>query len=232
MMINLILKFCEHNHFKVKLIEVPNIDFNVFLVVPNDSDVNQEYFIVVEPDLLNDQVLQEIESRYSEDILDFIDANEKVSEAFKKNTTLILCYLEDSVSKRELLKFEESPYHFKKNAIQFSKEEVDALTEELNIDFSNQNVNKLLAANSGQSFENFKKKSKELEIYYPLLMRLVTKLPFIHYVPSTNQLESIDSFVEGNLNKEELELLDLINLEEESDASMDAFIKRTFLTDE
>lgn len=230
-MIELIQNLCQRNDFVLSNIEVSELGYPLLLASPKKGSENQEYFIIAEPKDVDDEFLVELESKQSEIIMEHIELEQKSNGALKKNSTFILCCKEGNISKRELLKFEESPFHFKKNAIQYSEDEVIALQEALNQDYSNININRLLAANSGQSFENFKTNSESLEEYYPLLMGIVTKLPFIHYSPSSNQLESIETFVENSLEQEQLVLLDLICNGSLDKNSMDELIKKEFLND-
>jgi hypothetical protein len=232
MMINLLIKFCENNNFVVNEIVLDDFNYSLFLAVPHTSSGNQEYFLILESPDMNDETISKLESEDSERILEYIEKNSLVDESFKKNCTLLLCCLDGAVSERERLKFEESPYYFKKNVIHYSDNEISSLSDALDNDFSNDKVNELLVADSGQSFELFKSNAVEIKPFYPLLMRMTTKLPFIHYIPSSNQLGSIERFVGENLIQSELELLDLICRESPSDSSMDELIRKEFLSNE
>jgi hypothetical protein len=231
-MINILIKFCENNNFIVNEIVIANFNYSLFLAVPHKSSTNQEYFLILESPDMNDEVISKLEAEGSEIILEYIEKNIAVDESFKKNSTLLLCCLDGLVSEREILKFEESPYYFKKNVIHYSDNEINSLIEEIGSDFSNAKVNELLLAEAGQLFELFKSNSAQLQPYYPLLMRMTTKLPFIHYIPSSNQLDSIESFVDKHLISTELELLDLICREPLSESSMDELIRKEFLSNE
>lgn len=232
MMINLLIKFCENNNFIVNEIILDNFNYSLFLAAPHKGSTNQEYFLLLESPNMNDEVISNLETKDSEIIFEHIEKNIDVDESFKKNCTLLLCCLDGLTSERERLKFEESPYYFKKNVIHYSDNEINSLIEEIGSDFSNAKVNELLLAGSGQSFELYKSNSAQLKPYYPLLMRMTTKLPFIHYIPSSNKLGSIEDFVDEHLEATELELLDLICREQLSESSMDELIRKEFLSNE
>jgi hypothetical protein len=125
------------------------------------------------------------------------------------------------------LKFEENPYHFKKNVVSYSSDELISLNEVLSGDFCNENLNLLMSADSGQTFEKFKSGTTQEDSYFPLLIRIITKLPFVHYIPQSNQLDNIESFVIAALDEQDIHLLDLICSRELTQKSMDSLIKES-----
>lgn len=142
--------------------------------------------------------------------MDKIETLEYTDESTSKNSTLILCCTADSMSEKSLIKFEENPYFFKKNIITYFPSELEQLKLKLNNKFSNEVLNNLLMSDGGDDFEKFKTLSLESNSYYPLLIRIMTKLPFVHYIAQDNQLDNLESFIKDSLNLFDNKLLDYI----------------------
>ncbi len=71
-------------------------------------------------------------------------------------------------------------------------------------------LNSLLMSDGGDNFEKFKTVSLEENSFYPLLIRIMTKLPFVHYIAQDNQLDSLDQFIKNNLSQFDNNLLSYI----------------------
>ncbi len=209
-MLDILSRICQSNKlvthdFKTNLNRV-----NSKIVVPSEDNIYQEYYFILECEFADDSFIEKLADELAEKLMDNLETLECTDESFRKNCTLILCCEAGCISDLSLLKFEENPYFFKKNVITYSKDELTALKKALNNQFSNEHLNRLLMADGGDLFESFKTLSLEDGNYYPLLIRIITKLPFVHYLPQSNQLNDLDSFVKKVLKSSDLKLLDFI----------------------
>ncbi len=231
-MLNLIKDICNANNFSVIEFECGLEIYTSFVAIPKESNKNQEYFLLVTSDQLNDELVERLLVCDAETMLENLEKSSFADESLTKNCTMILCSLVGSVSDHSLLKFEENPYHFKKNVISYSSDELISLNEVLSGDFCNEHLNLLMSADLGQTFEKFKSGTIEEGSYFPLLIRIITKLPFVHYIPQSNQLDNIESFVIEALDGQDIHLLDLICSRELTQESMNTLILGEWLNHE
>jgi len=96
---------------------------------------------------------------------------------FDRNATLLICFNGEPDHPGIIWKIEEDPYHFKKNVLCYSEEQLKELEPLINNDFSTGNLNKLLY--DADKFKNMKENSPEPG--YTLLIHLFVKLPFLKY---------------------------------------------------
>ncbi len=231
-MLNLIKDICNANNFRVIEFECGLEIYTSYVAIPKECNKNQEYFLLVTSDQLSDELVERLLVCDAETMLDNLEKSSFADESLTKNCTMILCSLVGSVSDHSLLKFEENPYHFKKNVISYSSDELMSLNEVLSGDFCNEHLNLLMSADSGQTFEKFKSGTIEEGSYFPLLIRIITKLPFVHYIPQSNQLDNIESFVMDALDGQDIHLLDLICSRELTQESMNTLILGEWLNHE
>lgn len=232
MMLNLIKSICEANDFDVIEFECGLEIYTSFVAIPKEGNKNQEYFLLVTSDVLNDELIEHLLINDAETMLESLQNSSFADESLTKNCTMILCSPVGSVSDHSLLKFEENPYHFIKNVISYSPTELISLNEVLSGDFCNAHLNLLMGTDSGQTFEKFKSGTIEEGSYFPLLIRVITKLPFVHYIPQSNQLDNIERFVNDALDAQDIHLLDLICSRELTQESMDSLINGEWLNHE
>lgn len=215
-MLEFIHGVCESNNLEVYDFN-PNVEgLKAKLYSPNSENKNQEYYLFLEYDSPDDASLQSLVKEHIEIFMDTLDSLDFTDKSFRKNCTLILCCKIGAITDQSLLEFEEDPYFFKKNVITYSELELIALQKELNFQHDNLSLNNLLMSHGGDLFESFKTLSLEDNHYYPLLVRVMTKLPFVHYIPQQNQLDDLDVFIRGNLNSTDLNLLDKICFDDET----------------
>lgn len=210
MMLDILNGLCVSNNLDVHDFEINLEGVKSKIAVPSAENVNQEYYFILECELADDDFIESLLNEHIEEFMDNLEELECTDESFRKNSTLILCCEAGHISDQSLLKFEEDPYFFKKNVITYSKDELLALKEKINNQFSNDHLNNLLMSNGGELFELFKTLSLEDGNYYPLLIRVITKLPFVHYLPQPNQLDDLETFVRSELDQPNLTLLDFI----------------------
>lgn len=194
---------------------------------PNNNNHHQEFYVIVEFNSNNIDLSSEKINETLEELMGKVESLEYSDESTKKNTTLILCVNELNISHQDIIKIEENPYYFKKNVIMYDHSSINELKTLLNGDYSNNSLNILLTKDGGVHFENFK--TSDSYNYYSLLIEIVTKLPFIHYQPQNNDLQSIETFVKSDLNEQNVKLLDYINAWDISDEA--AFISTVMSSD-
>ncbi|MNG95279.1 hypothetical protein D3C85_362670 [compost metagenome] len=202
-------------------------DLPLKFAYPNKNNKNQEFYVIVEFNSKNIDLSSEKINQTLEELMEKIESLEYSDESTKKNTTLILCVNERSISHQDILKIEENPYYFKKNVIMYNHSSIHELKTLLNGDYSNNSLNILLTKDGGVHFENFK--TSDSYNYYSLLIEIITKLPFIHYHPQNNDLLSIDKFVKNDLNEQDNKLLDYVNAWDVSNEAV--FIKTVMISD-
>ncbi|MCF6258097.1 MAG: hypothetical protein L3J98_14310 [Gammaproteobacteria bacterium] len=212
MMLDFIKRLCESNNLTVHEFNSSLEWLNSQIAIPGEGSANQEYYFILESEHMNDDLIDEILDKHAEELMDKLEGLDYVDESLRKNSTLILCSESGRVSDRQLLKFEEDPYYFKKNVITYSKEELFSLKDKLNNDYTNEHLNNLLMENNGDLFESFKIASTlgADYYYYPLLVRIITKLPFVHYMPRPNQLDDLKSYTRNTLDESDIKLFDFI----------------------
>lgn len=210
MMLDIVSKICEANCLVVQDVDVAFEGAKAKIATPEMENKNQEYFLIIECLNADEGFINSLLDHYSEKLMDDLDALGYTDESFRKNSTIIFCCETGLISSEDLLKLEEDPYFFKKNVITYSGAELAALKERLNNQFSNQHLNELLMSDGGGSFESFKNNVYDDSGYYPLLVRVITKLPFVHYIPQSSDLDSLDEFVTNDLDDSDLMLFDSI----------------------
>lgn len=209
-MLNVLHNICESNDLNVYNFEINIEGVDAKIAVPNEKNTNQEFYLLLECNVLSDDFIGILLNEYIEVLMDKMETLEYTDESTRKNSTLILCCTANSISDKSLIKLEENPYFFKKNIITYCPNELEQLKLKLNKQFSNEMLNNLLMSDGGDKFEEFKTLSLESNSYYPLLIRIMTKLPFVHYIPQDNQLDNLESFIKNSLNSFDNKLLDYI----------------------
>ncbi|WBV56355.1 ABC-three component system middle component 1 [Chryseobacterium sp. PTM-20240506] len=166
-----------------ELEEKPNTNFKTYVLKERKN-----YWVIVQYDgdninnVLNDQI--EL----------FVKTKELVQEsAFDKNANLLILNrvpkLED-VKFDNLLQIEENPYHFKKNILYYTDEELK------NLNFAIGDSNALTAIEAlilkDEIFEQHKK-NFDANSFESLIYRIAIKIPFIKIgITQTNNLKSLE----------------------------------------
>lgn len=210
-MLDFINRLCESNKLVTHIFDAELDGVKARVAVPSEGNENQEYYLILESERMSDNFIDEVLDKYAEELMDKLESLDFVDESLRKNSTLILCSESGKVSDRQLLKFEEDPYCFKKNVITYSKRELIDLKGKLNDEYTNEHLNELLMENSGELFESFKvSASLGADYYYPLLIRIITKLPFVHFLPRVNQLDALEGYIRSSLDESDIKLFDFI----------------------
>jgi len=182
--------------------------FSARLVTSTRELLREEYFLLIEVLDISDELMHKMLSEYVSEFSDILEVNERTDKSFRKNCTMILCCESNKVSNRQLLKFEEDPFSFKKNVVTYSQEELASLISMFSESLPNvEYLNELVRGDNGTLFEEFKNGKLESNSYYPLLLRIITKLPIVHYIPNIKKLDDLNGIVRDELSTKEFELM-------------------------
>lgn len=209
-MLNMLSNICESNNFLVKDFESNIESVTSIIAVPNESNINQEYYLFLHCDSIDNNFIKKLNDEYLEYLMDNIESLEFTDESARKNSTLIITCKSENISDENLLKVEENPYFFKKNIITYDLEQLKDLKLVLNGNYNNISINKHIMIDGGDKFEDFKTQKLKSGSYYPLLIKIITKLPFVHYIPQNNQLDNLENFIYENLTPEDIKLFDFV----------------------
>ncbi len=198
--------FLDNNYAMSPVLE-DTPDYTAYLAFPNEEKNRQEYFLLIEPQKTSDKVLSNLVEKDADIFYDLLNKSNETDETFKKNCTMILC-CKNSVSATAVFSVEEDPYNFKKNVIVYSIDELDSWNEKTNRPFTVEDLNNLIHENNSERFHTFKEGNRS--DYYSLLMKIVTKLPFINFLLPHKDLYNLEEKIERVLSPSEQKTLDFI----------------------
>lgn len=190
-------------------VQFEGYDFCLFGCGPGVS--KEEYFVVMESHIQSEAALSKILSELADEVFEQISAQSNVAEFFKKNSTLIICAEEQSCSTSVILSLEEDQYNFKKNVILFTKSEIESMTSKvgaMNAEtvLTNERINRLIAADGGDVFRAFKSGGGGAQNYYSLLLKMVSKVPFLTYIPVAKSLHDLDGAIDTSMTKLQVDM--------------------------
>lgn len=207
-MIELLSSIFAACEYVVDSVDLKKENFIARLVTSPRESLREEYFLIIENADISDELMHKILSDYVSEFFDILEVNERTDKTFRKNCTMILCCESSKVSNRQLLQFEEDPFSFKKNIVTYSQEELASLVSVISDSLPNVGfLNELIRGDNGSLFEEFKNGKLESNSYYPLLLRIITKLPIIHYIPNIKKLDDLNAIVRDKLSPKEFELM-------------------------
>ena len=209
-MIDLISKIFESTGIEKK----SNTDFNVFILKEQKN-----YWVVstYDGDKINNVLNDQIEI--------FVKAKELIQEpTFDKNVNLLILNKVEKLGEvnfDNLLQIEENPYHFKKNILYYTAEELANLNAKIGESDTLPAIEALILKD--QIFEKHKT-DFDANSFESLLYRMVIKIPIIKIkIPQTNNLKSLEEInkqlIGENLLDEILEQ-DFFDLNDEDFSSM------------
>lgn len=134
--------------------------------------------------------------------------HEAVTEAYAKNTTLVLCVNStEDIKKHDIISsLEEDKYLFKKNIIFYSEPETTELQDLFSEDYTPEKANNILQTTG--LFENLKSNKNS---GYALLTRLFIKLPFLHLEMQHVDLENLSELIKKEAQEEKVDNLYILN---------------------
>lgn len=210
MSISTIQKIFTDNDYKIHIEVIETGEYLHFLAQPQEASNRKEYFLVIENKSLNDDILKKLIEEDSIMFYDELKNSNHTDETFRKNSTLVLLSSE-KVSDDLIYQFEEDPFNFKKTYIPYTINTIRDLSKKTGADFKNENLNKLVNEAGGDVFRNFKKGHSNEENYYSLLLKIMTRLPFLKYQPADEDLVNLKSEIEKDLDKKDPHLVNVIN---------------------
>jgi hypothetical protein len=212
--------FLDNSYVMSPILE-DNIDYTGFLAFPNKEKNRDEYFLLIEHIAPSDEVLYDLIEQDADTFYELLNNSKETDETFKKNCTMILC-CKSSVSETAVLLVEEDPYNFKKNVIVYSIDELDSWNEKVDQPFTVEKLNILINKNNSERFHKFKEGKRS--DYYSLLMKIITKLPFIIFLLPNKDLYNLEKKIESVLPRSEQKILNFI-LSVDLDESDDEFCR-------
>lgn len=171
---------------------------------PSKSD----YFILLDKNNTTSDELTLLEESGLNTLDETLKQHEAVTEAYSKNTTLVLCVNStEETEKHDIISsLEEDKYLFKKNIIFYSENEVDELQNLFNKDYTLEIANNIL-----QTTGLFEKLKSNKNSGYALLTRLFIKLPFLHLEMQHVDLENLSEIIAQEAREKNVENLYMLN---------------------
>lgn len=167
-----------------------------------------DFFILLDKNNLTSDELILLEKEGLNALDEMLKQHEAASEAYAKNTTLILCINStEGIEKHDIISsLEEDKYLFKKNIIFYSELEITELQELFGEDYTAEKANNILQATG--LFENLKSNKNS---GYSLLTRLFIKLPFLYLEMKHVDLENLSEIIEEEAQEKAVENLYILN---------------------
>ena len=167
-----------------------------------------DFFILIDKNNLTSDELILLEKEGLNELDETLKQHEAVTEAYAKNTTLILCINStEEIEKHDIISsLEEDKYLFKKNIIFYSERETTELQDLFSEDYTQEKANSILQA--AGLFENLK--SNKIS-GYALLTRLFIKLPFLHLKMQHIDLENLSEIIGQEAQEKTVENLYILN---------------------
>jgi hypothetical protein len=171
---------------------------------PSKSD----FFILLDKDNFTLDELISLEIKGLNALDEILKRHDTVTEAYAKNTTLILCINStEEIKKHDIISsLEEDKYLFKKNIIFYSEHETTELKDLFSEDYTEEKANSILQ--TAGLFESLKSNKNS---GYALLTRLFIKLPFLHLEMQHVDLDNLSEIIEQEAREKNVENLYMLN---------------------
>lgn len=171
---------------------------------PSKSD----FFILLDKNNITSRELSLLEESGLNELDELLKRHETVTEAYTKNTTLVLCIKStDEIEKYDTISsLEEDKYLFKKNIIFYSEREITELQDLFTEDCTLEKANSILQTTG--LFENLKTNKNS---GYALLTRLFIKVPFLHLKMQHIDLENLSEIIAQETQEKNVEKLYMLN---------------------
>lgn len=180
------------------------------LILPNKLSRRQEFFLLAEHDNISDELILSLIGNVADQWFELITGSEMTDESFKKNCTLILCCNSANISSENVLAVEEDSYNFKKNVIVFTHSELKSWTENIKSTLTVEQLNLYVNQAKGGRFTQFKVNDKNGDDYYSLLMKIVTKIPIMNYIPAEKELYDLVAKIKNDMPEKNKKLFDFM----------------------
>ncbi|MCK5344440.1 MAG: hypothetical protein KAR20_13590, partial [Candidatus Heimdallarchaeota archaeon] len=179
MLIDILKKIFNDNHFEELKVEFDSGEYHFFLTRPGSAAKRQEYYLVLEKENTTIEDINMLIETGADNFFEVIRKSDLVDESFEKNCTIIFSCgpSERAIEPEIILRLEEDPYNFKKNVIEYTSEELDSWNDVASASLSVERLNEMMG--NGETFASFKEGG--VKDSYSLLMKISMKLPFIHY---------------------------------------------------
>lgn len=167
-----------------------------------------DFFILLDKNNITSGELSLLEGLGLHALDETLKQHEAVTEAYAKNTTLVLCVnsTEDIKTHEIISSLEEDKYLFKKNIIFYSERETTELQDLFSEDYTPEKANNILQTSG--LFENLKNNKNS---GYALLTRLFIKLPFLHLQMQHVDLENLSELIEKEAQEKKVDNLYILN---------------------
>lgn len=208
MLIDKVNKIFLDNCYSVVPVSHELSGYEVFIAVPNNKK-RQEFFLLLEHKSPSDEILKSLIKKDADVLFNLLSASEHSDETFRKNCTMILCCESVNILPDCILAVEEDPYNFKKNVITYNQAELQSWENKIVDSLSVNALNDLINGEKGELFRRFKEENRSND-YYSLLMKIVTKIPIIHYMTTEKDLYDLDAEIKKNLTGNDREIHDFI----------------------
>ena len=167
-----------------------------------------DFFILLDKNNLTSDELISLEKEGLNALDETLKQHDAVTEAYAKNTTLILCINStEEIEKHDIISsLEEDKYLFKKNIIFYSERETTELQDLFSEEYTAEKANNILQTTG--LFENLKSNKNS---GYALLTRLFIKLPFLHLEMQHVDLENLSEIIAQEARDKNVENLYMLN---------------------
>lgn len=202
MILEFFKNFFTNNGFEIMTFKIrESFVWETYLAKRKEGDKKIEFFLVIDKEQGESNDLYSLLSKDIPDMFKAVEVQPFSQGEFNKNTTLLICYNGKPDHPEMIWEIEEDPYHFKKNVLCYSDEQLADLESMIASDFSIGNLNKLLY--DVDKFKNMKENSAEPG--YTLLNHLFVKLPFLKYnVSNKVDFSDLSGIIIEELKKENL----------------------------
>jgi hypothetical protein len=167
-----------------------------------------DFFILLDKNNFTSDELISLEKEGLNALDEILKQHGTVTEAYAKNTTLILCINStEEIEKHDIISsLEEDKYLFKKNIIFYSEHETTELQDLFSEDYTLEKANNILQTIG--LFENLKSNKNSA---YALLTRLFIKLPFFHLEMQHVDLENLSEIIDQEAQIKKVDNLYILN---------------------
>ncbi|WP_426054548.1 ABC-three component system middle component 1 [Janthinobacterium sp. PSPC2-1] len=231
MLIDYISNILTNNGYVQCLSDVTLEGYKFYVFETVDRSSKEEYFVVLESLVQTELSLALIFNEKADQLFDELSAQKNMADYFQKNSTLIICCEETACPVGLALSIEEDHYNFKKNVISYVAAEIDSIADKVKsedgvLKLTNEYINNIINEGGGDLFRAFKSSGGASRNYYSLLMKIVSKLPLINYIPPVKSLHDLEGAISTSMTKQQVAMYESSISEEllNSDKKFDVWL--------